>query len=547
MMRRTISSYTLLFTSVSAILGSGWLFAAYYTSKLAGPAAILSWLIGGFAVGVVAFIFAELCAMMPISGSSTRIPQYTHGSVVSFIFSWIIWLSYASLVPTEVQAVLQYVSFFFPNVVHANGGLTEIGYGLATILMLLVSAINIFSLRWLLRSNSILTVIKIFIPIVISIMVLIAFFSPHHVLLPAHTKFMPFGLHGMFAAIATGGIVYAFNGFKQACELAGEAKRPYVTLPFAIIGSIVVCLIIYLLLQGAFLSSLNVSNLGHGWANLHLYAANSPMASIIYQDHFNSLLPILYVGAIVGPFAAALMYMSSASRSLYGMSMNKQIPSIFKKLTVEGNPACSIVTTFILGMCLFAPLPGWKSMITFLTSLMAVTYAIAPICLLALRYQAPKHNRPFKLPFATVWATTAFYICTLLIYWSGWAIISKLGIAILIGFAVLLIHHYLINRSNKSPLHWRPSLWMWPYFIGITLISYLGNFGGGRGLIPFGWDFVLIAVFTIAIMMMAVKFRMPAEETAAYLLRLKHGESSPDAPTSPSVEEEEPPILEGKT
>src|SRR3990167_206365 len=112
-MKRSISIFALLFTSVSAILGSGWLFTNYYTSTLAGPAAIVSWLIGGFIVIFIAFIFAELCTLLPITGSSTRIPQFTHGTLVSFLFAWIIWLSYAALVPTEVQAVIQYLSYFF--------------------------------------------------------------------------------------------------------------------------------------------------------------------------------------------------------------------------------------------------------------------------------------------------------------------------------------------------------------------------------------------------------------------------------------------------
>lgn len=171
-MKRSIPSYALLLTSVSSMLGSGWLFASYYTAKLAGPAAVLAWLIGGMAMIVVAFVFAEVCALLPITGSSTRIPQYTHGTVVSFVFSWLIWLSSAAFVPAEVQAVLQYLSYFFPHLTHANGALTSSGYYTATVLMLVVSAINIFSLRWLLRCNNVLTLMKIIIPVFISIVII---------------------------------------------------------------------------------------------------------------------------------------------------------------------------------------------------------------------------------------------------------------------------------------------------------------------------------------------------------------------------------------
>ena len=73
---------------------------------------------------------------------------------------------------------------------------------------------------------------------------------------------------------------------------------------------------------------------------------------------------------------------------------------------------------------------------------MAITYAIAPICLLALRDQAPNQLRPFKLPFVKLWSWTAFYICTLLMYWSGWNIISKLGISLIIGLIILFGYHF---------------------------------------------------------------------------------------------------------
>ncbi|WP_100623489.1 APC family permease [Candidatus Coxiella mudrowiae] len=517
MLKRSISPFALLLTSVSAILGSGWLFTTYYISELAGPSAIFAWLIGGLAAILIAFVFAELCAMLPITGASIRIPHYTHGTLVSFLFSWIIWLSYASLASTEVQAVLQYLNYFFPSLVHSDGGLTIYGYFLASVLMITISAINIFSLRWLLRFNSALTILKIAIPTVVAVVILALYFAPSRLIHPAHTAFMPYGTHGIFAAVTTGGIVFAFNGFKQACEMAGEAQNPSRALPFAIIGSVVICLIIYLLLQFAFLSSLLPINLAHGWAHLNLQGGTSPITAIVHQGHLDVLLPLLYLGAVIGPLTAALMYTSSGARALYGMSKNRHIPLLFQHLTTQGNPSIAIIANFVLGMCLFAPLPGWNRMIAFLTSLMALTYGVAPICLLALRQQLPQHSRPFKLPAVTLWAAGAFYICTLLTYWSGWMIISKLGLALLIGLAVLILHRYFIEPDKRFAFHWRASIWVWPYFLGVALISYLGNFGGGKGIITFGWDFVVIGVFCIFTFWLAIKFKLPSELTQRFL------------------------------
>ena len=222
MRTRSITKFPLLLTSISAILGSGWLFTSFYTASFAGPASLIAWIIGGVFVTIIAFVYAELCAMVPITGSSTRIPHYTHGSMVSFMFAWMIWLSYASLVPTETQAVLQYIDFFYPGLVQPSGALTGIGLIAATIIMALTSFLNIFSLRWLIRCNNFLTFLKIFIPAFIAIVLIIFFFTPEHAFSPAQSDFSPFGFHGIFYALTSGGILFAFNGFKQACEIAGE-------------------------------------------------------------------------------------------------------------------------------------------------------------------------------------------------------------------------------------------------------------------------------------------------------------------------------------
>jgi len=535
-MRRSISSIALLFASVSAILGSGWLFTAYYTSILAGPSTLLSWLVGGGVIALIAFTFAELSAMIPITGSSSRIPLYTHGTIVSFLFAWIIWLSYASLAPTEVQAVIQYLSYFSPAITEPKtGALTQLGFLLATLLMMIISAINAFSLRWLMRCNNILTVLKLLIPLIISVTILALFFkqSVHGLatLKKDFTPFFPMGYHGLFAAITAGGIVFAFNGFKQACEMAGEAKNPKRSLPIAIIGSIILCLVLYLLLQLSFLISIREDFSFHGWAQLNLIGRNSPFAAILAAKNLPWMLTLLYLGAVIGPMAAGLMYMGSAARSLYAMSKNDYIPLMFQHLTAHGNPMIAISANLVIGMLMFLPLPGWDKMVTFLTSLMALTYAIAPVCLLSLRYQAPNQERPFKLPFVHLWSWFAFYSCTLFAYWSGWDIISKLGIALLLALLVLFAYHFGTARGRELKIHWRPAIWVWPYFTGLSLISYLGNFGNGLGIINFGWDFFIIAIFCLFTLYLSQKYKLPASETQAYLEKaiLEH-EPEPETP-----------------
>lgn len=110
---RRLSPVTLFLLSMNGIIGSGWLFAPLYAAKIAGPAAIISWMIGGVAAILIAFTFAELSTMLPVAGGTAHIPQLSHGILVSFILSWIAWITSLMLAPIEVQAVLQYAAIFF--------------------------------------------------------------------------------------------------------------------------------------------------------------------------------------------------------------------------------------------------------------------------------------------------------------------------------------------------------------------------------------------------------------------------------------------------
>ena len=118
-LHRHMGPVALLFTGVGSIIGSGWLFGALNASILAGPAAIVSWVIGGVMIMLIGLTYAELGTMFPVSGGVVRYPNYAFGAFASFLIGWITWLAVASVAPVEVMAALQYAS-------NNIGGLTHI-------------------------------------------------------------------------------------------------------------------------------------------------------------------------------------------------------------------------------------------------------------------------------------------------------------------------------------------------------------------------------------------------------------------------------------
>src|ERR671933_1366650 len=139
-LRRDIGVVGLLFTSVGSIIGSGWLFGALNAAKIAGPAALVSWVIGGAAVILLALIHAELGGMYPVAGGSARFPHYAFGSLIGFAGGWFAFLGAVTTAPIEVEAALQYATNYISGLTKLSGGtpvLTFAGYIVAGVLMLL--------------------------------------------------------------------------------------------------------------------------------------------------------------------------------------------------------------------------------------------------------------------------------------------------------------------------------------------------------------------------------------------------------------------------
>src|SRR3954463_12124864 len=167
-LKRDIGFVGLLFTSVGSIIGSGWLFGSLSASEIAGPAAIISWIIGGAAMGLLALVHAELGGMFPVAGGSARFPHYAFGSLAGFAGGWFAFLGAVTTAPIEVEAALQYSTNYVHGLTRLSGGtpvLTAAGYAVAAALMLLFSTINVMGVRWLAETNKAVVWWKIAIPV----------------------------------------------------------------------------------------------------------------------------------------------------------------------------------------------------------------------------------------------------------------------------------------------------------------------------------------------------------------------------------------------
>ncbi|MFN7098682.1 MAG: APC family permease, partial [Gammaproteobacteria bacterium] len=369
--------------------------------------------------------------------------------------------------------------------------------------MFIMCFLNYQGAKFFSRSNTAITAIKLIVPIATLCVLIVMDFHTNNFTADASGGFMPDGWHGVLAALPLGGVIYSFIGSNTVLQLAGETRRPQFSIPLALIGSVLFCIILYALLQIAFIGALTPADLSAGWAKLHYVGDNGPFAGILMAFGLAWFVIVIYGDALISPFGTGYIYTAATARVTYGLSKIRFFPEYFLGLNKKGVPVRALMLNYVFGLLLFLPFPGWQSMVGFIISCFIVSYIIGPIALIGLRRSQPDHARPFRLPYANFIALIAFYTCNLLIYWTGWWTVYHMMIAMAIGLIWFIIHCYR-RKNNLLRKQWRASWWIFPYLIGMCVISYFGTFGNGTGAIPFGWDFAVIAALTLVIFTLAV-------------------------------------------
>lgn len=495
-LKRDISSTAILVASAGGMIGSGWLFSSFYSAKIAGPGALIAWVIATIFMIFIALPLCELGTIYPISGGLSNYPKYTHGIHVGFIFSWLIWLSYVVMTPIEVQAVLQYASVFYPELIHKNADIIELtkqGYCFAAVLMLLVVGINTFGIKIIAESNKFISIWKFLIPAIAAIAFIYSakdFKNLASIDLTSHIAW-----HDIFSALALGGIAFAFTGFQNGLILAGEVKNPQRNIPISILGAVFIGFCLYFLLQFAFLVAVPSSSLHAGFKNLTFEADAGPLVGLGALLGLWFIVKLLLLDAIVSPLGTSLVYTTATSRILYGMAKNGFLPAFILKLNKNKIPYIALIINLLFGLLVFFPFPSWQKMVAFLSSTSILSYGVGSICLLALRVQKPDMHRPFKLPLHNLISYISFFVCNLMLYWCGYDIIYKLYIAVIIGFVISFIAY---KKHDDNPI-FKTVFWFFIYITLLTVISYLGNFGGINLLKP---PFDYAALFMLSVIVL---------------------------------------------
>lgn len=490
--KKNLSLLDLTFIGFGAIFGSGWLFASSRVASMAGPAGSISWIIAGVAILLLGLVYSELGGAIPRAGGIVRYPVYSHGPLVGYLMGFASLVAYSSLTAIEVEAARQYAASWWPALTQpgTDGSPTILGWVVQFIFLLAFFTLNFRSVKAFAKSNIAITVIKFVVPSLTIIFLLLhiktANFHIH--------GFAPFGFSGITSAISTGGVIFAYLGLHPIVTVASEAKNPQRNVPIAIILSVVLSAIVYVLLQVSFIGSIPTHMLSGGWAKV------SSQFSLPYKDLAVALglgwLTIMIVtDAVISPSGAANVYLNTTSRLIFGWTRGGTFFKAFGKIDEKsGVPRPALWLAFILSLFWTLPFPSWGAMIAVVSNALVLTYAIAPISAYALRLNAPDLHRPFYLKGMSIIGPASFIIASFMIYWGGWSVNSWLLGSQLVMFVIYLLFKKNVptNKVNFAQ-QLKSSWWIVFYYSSIIVLSYLGTYGG-KSIFAGPWDQIAVAI-----------------------------------------------------
>ncbi|MGK5641673.1 APC family permease, partial [Streptomyces sp. URMC 126] len=512
--RKGLSLFALIMIGLGSIFGSGWLFGAGQAAQVAGPAALVAWVIGAIFIGMIAMSYAEVGAAYPLPGAMARFGSISHGPVLGFVTGWAVWIATASLIPIESIAGTQYMAswnFGWARGLVSDGHLSATGIGMALLLTVALWLACYWSVALLARANNLLTLVKFAIPVV-AIAALIA--SGFHTgNFTAHGGFAPNGWSAVLTAVSASGVVFAFNGFQAVVNLGGNAKNPGRAIPLALVGALSLGLVIYLALQVAFLGSVPPERLAEagGWHGVNFA---SPFADLAKLLMLHWVVTLLQFGAFISPSGANI---GNVASSAY-LAQNLAETGFFPKKIAEVHPRYGVARPAMWLNLAFSVLllltigHSWEALASVVSAAMVVSYLMGPIAVGVFRKTKPELPRPFRLPAAAVLCPLTFAFAACALYWSKWPNTGKVALLTLVSLPIAAI---VLRRKGERSLakQFAPAWWMAAFLLWTGLISALGSPEfGGHGVIPGGLDTALVGVSALGFYFWAVRAGVRAHE-----------------------------------
>ncbi|WP_423147243.1 amino acid permease [Rubrolithibacter danxiaensis] len=462
-LKRTLSSFNLVTLGIGAIIGAGLFSLTGLAAHNAGPAVTISFVIGAVACAFAGLCYAEFASMIPIAGSAYTYSYATMGEFMAWIIGWDLVLEYALGAATVSiswsQYLIKFLHYFdivippqftmspWETATLADGTIVSgIMNVPAVFIIICLSLLLIRGTRESAFINNMLVILKVAV-----VLVFIAV-GWSHINPSNHTPYIPentgtFGEFGWSGILRGAGVVFfAFIGFDAVSTAAQEAKNPEKGMPIGIIGSLVVCTILYVLF----------SHVMTGLANYKEFEGSAaPVAVAIAKTPYAWLQEAIIVAILAGYTSVMLVMLMGQSRVFYTMSKDGLLPKVFSNLHPKFQTPFKTNMLFAVFISLFAAFVP-VSIVGEMVSI-GTLFAFILVCIgvMVMRKSDPKTPRPFRtpwVPFVPIAGVITCFIMMASLPLDTWL---RLAIWMLLGLLIYWLYskkHSVIRNQHKVVL-----------------------------------------------------------------------------------------------
>jgi basic amino acid/polyamine antiporter, APA family len=451
----SLSAWHLVMLGVGAIVGTGIYTLIGVGAERAGPAVILSFLIAGVICICAALAYAELATMMPTSGSSYTYSYATMGEPVAWLVGWALILEYT--VVCSVVAVgwsgyaagfLDWAGLSLP--VALTKGPWETGGMLNVPAMVIIGLVTAMLLRGTRESANLNSILVVFKMLALAVFVVLAFsafdlanfspFSPYgfaaHVVEQSDGKSVD---RGVMSAASI--IFFAFYGFDAVSTAAEETKDPGRNLSIGIVGSMIICILIYSLVALAAVGSMTFSQFA---------TSPEPLAYILKTLGHPGAASFIAIVAVIALPTVILAFMYGQTRVFFVMARDGLLPRRFGEVSAKSGAPVSVtvITGFVCAV--LAGLLPLAQIAELANAGTLMAFIATGLGLIILRYREPNIERPFKAPLGIATASLAIIGCLYLFYSLPFSTQMRFFIWMGIGVVVYFLYSRSASNLNKT-------------------------------------------------------------------------------------------------
>ncbi len=457
-LKRTLGSMSLVSLGIGAIIGAGlFSLTGIAAAENAGPAVVLSFMVAAVGCAFAGMCYSELAAMIPVAGSAYTYAYATMGEFIAWIIGWDLVLEYAVAAAMVAVSWSRYVVSFlhdfgiilpiqfttcpFDNITLANG---MPGHGIINIpavsIIVLISILLMLGIKESARVNDVIVVIKLAV-VLIFIAVGIHYINPenYHPFIPENTgKFGEFGLSGIMRG--AGVIFFAYIGFDSVSTASQEARNPQKSIPIGIIGSLIICTVIYLVFSSVLTGMVNYKAM-HGDA--------APVATAINLTPYPWLQVLIKLGIIGGFTSVILVMLLGQSRVFFAMSRDGLLPKLFSDVHPQWKTPWRSNLLFMVFVGFFAGIFP-ISKLGHMTSI-GTLFAFIVVCagVMVLRKTQPLLPRPYRVPFSPLFPFLGIVVCLAMMLSLDAETWWRLAIWLAIGLIIYFTYSRFNSKLNK--------------------------------------------------------------------------------------------------